>query len=79
MIDKSVYVVKDLPVATYLKYKKVKLVAPYSKEKGAWLFDNKDNICEKYELEVRNGEALISVAEYEATRKNILGMAHGVS
>jgi hypothetical protein len=73
------YAVKDLPVAAYLKYMKVKLVSAYSKEKGAWVFENIDHICEKYELEVRNGEALISVAEYEATRKNILGMAHSIS
>ena len=73
-----IYVVKDLPVAAYLKYMDIKLIAPYDKTRGAWLFDNASGRCEEYELAVRNDEAIISVAKYEATRKNILGMAHKI-
>ena len=68
------YAVKDLVVATYIAYKKVKMSKPYDAKTKSWIFDNSSNICEQLELDVRNGVASALVLEYEALRRNLLGM-----
>ena len=70
----SVFIIKDLPVAAYLAYKRIKMVAPWDSLTRSWAFDDTDLICQRLELEVRNGEALVSVLDYESARKNILSM-----
>lgn len=68
------YFVKDLAVATFLAYKKIKIVKPYDVKTQSWVFESADGKCEEYELEVRNGVATVSVSEYESIRRNLLGM-----
>lgn len=68
------YLVRDLAVATYLAYNKVKLIKPYDIKTQSWVFESTDSDCEKYELDVRNGTATASISEYEAIRRNLLGM-----
>jgi len=74
----NTYTVTDLPVAAYLAYKKVRIAYPFDSNRRAWTFDDDAGVCEQYELDVRNGDALVSVSDYEATRKNVLGMVHSV-
>lgn len=68
------YAVKDLVVATYIAYKKVKMSKPYDPKTKSWIFENKDNVCAQLELDVRNGIASVYVLDYEALRRNLLGM-----
>lgn len=70
----TIYTIKDLPVAAYLSYKKIKMVAPWDSSTRCWSFDNTDGSCESLELEVRNGDAVVSILEYETARKNVLSM-----
>lgn len=70
----NAYYIKDLAVASYLAYKKIKMIKSYDQSSQSWVFDNTNGECEKLELEVRNGEAQASVLEYESMRRSLLSM-----
>lgn len=72
--NKEIFQTKDLVVATYLAYRKIKMTDSWDPTTRNWSFDDVDGLCERLELDVRNGDAQVSVLEYEAARKNILSM-----
>lgn len=72
--NKEIFQTKDLVVATYLAYRKIKMTDSWDPSTRNWSFDDADGLCERLELDVRNGDAQVSVLEYEAARKNILSM-----
>jgi hypothetical protein len=64
----------DLPLATYLRCKRVQLQGDYSHKSKEWTFSDEDT-CKKLSLELANGNALVDVLEYEMHRKNLLSLA----
>lgn len=74
-INENVYSTRDLVLATYLALKGVKLADGYDPETKSWIFKDQ-TLCEDLSLELRNGDALVEVLQYESTRRNLLGMVH---
>ena len=73
-INNEVYKTKDLVVASYLAYRRIKMTDSWDAQTRTWSFDNVDRVCEGLELDVRNGEAKVSILDYETARKNVLSM-----
>ena len=72
--NNEIYKTKDLVVASYLAYRRIKMTDSWDAQTRTWSFDNVDGICERLELDVRNGEAKVAILDYETARKNVLSM-----
>lgn len=72
--NNEIYKTKDLVVASYLACRRIRMTDSWDESTRTWSFDNVDGLCECLELEVRNGDAKVSILDYEAARKNILSM-----
>jgi hypothetical protein len=73
--EEQVYKTKDLIVASYLRYKDVKLVSDYKKEIKSWVF-NDPELCEKLSLDVKNGDAIVNPVSFESCRRSLLAMVN---
>ena len=73
-MEKS-YATKDLLVASYLRYKDIKLVSDYKKEIKSWVFSDPE-ICEKLSLDVKNGDTKVDILKFESCRRSLLAMVN---
>ncbi len=74
MNQKEFFRTTDLPLATFLRCKKVQLQGDYNHKSKEWTFSDED-ACRKLSLELANGNAMVDVLEYEMHRKNLLSLA----
>jgi len=74
MGDNGYFYTKDLVLASYLVYQGIKLSEGYISELKSWSFFDPEE-CKKFELDLRNGDAVVEVLKYESIRRTLLGMA----
>ena len=69
----STYDTKDLLLATFLKYNKIKLAKDYDEASKSWIFEDVEN-CGELALQLKNNEASVDPMTFESCRRNLLSM-----
>ena len=66
---------KDLVSATFIAYNGIKFSSEYDLATKSWIFEDPEK-CQELDFKLRNGESVVEVIKYEATRRALLGMAN---